>query len=176
MHRSLVSVGLVVGALLLGAGLGSLDGPQSVAPEPPTSTNPASVIEVHVAGWVVSPGVVTIPDGAIVADAIAAAGGLRLGARSDLINLAAEVATGVQIVVPGPDEVGGGPAADGLIALNRATASDLEALPGVGPVLAERIEAFREANGPFDKVEDLLQVPGIGEAKLASIRDLVRVP
>jgi competence protein ComEA len=65
---------------------------------------------------------------------------------------------------------------DGLITINSATASDLEGLPGVGPVLAERIEAFRATNGPFSEVEDLLQVPGIGEAKLASMRDLIRVP
>ena len=176
MHRSLVSVGLAVAALVVGGVLGAIEGPQSTVPNVQMSTIPSSVIEVHVAGWVVSPGVVTIADGTIVADAIAAAGGLRTGARSDLINLAAEVASGTQIVVPGPDEAGHGPAADGLIVLNRATAADLEALPGVGPVLAERIAAFRESNGPFAQVEDLLQVPGIGEAKLASIRDLVRVP
>jgi competence protein ComEA len=65
---------------------------------------------------------------------------------------------------------------DGLIALNQADASVLEDLPGVGPVLAERIVAHREANGPFDTVEDLLEVPGIGEAKLAAMRDSISVP
>ncbi len=112
----------------------------------------------------------------LVADAVAAAGGFRSGGRTDLINLAAPVQEGEQILVPGPDVASDGLETDGLIPLNRATVADLEALPGVGPVLAERIESFREANGPFGQVEDLLQVPGIGEAKLASIRDLVRVP
>lgn len=143
---------------------------------PVTIANESATVSVHVAGWVVSPGVVTVENGAIVADAVAAAGGLRSGARADLINLAANVSVGEQIVVPGPNEELDTMASDGVISLNRATAADLESLPGVGPVLAERIEAFREANGPFGEVEGLLQVPGIGEAKLASMRDLVRVP
>ena len=111
----------------------------------------------------------------IVADAIEAAGGLRPGALVDRINLAAPLRSGDQIVVPGPgalvESSEGGP-----LALNRASANDLEGLPGVGPVLAERIVAYREQNGPFTEVEDLLQVGGIGEAKLASIRDLVSIP
>lgn len=142
---------------------------------PPT---PESVVKVHVSGMVVAPGVVDVAPDAIVADAIEAAGGLRSGALIDQINLAAPVSPGDQIVVPGPD-AGEADAAvyetgDGLISLSRATASDLETLPGVGPVLAERIVSFREQNGGFDVVEDLLEVPGIGEAKLAAIRDLVR--
>jgi competence protein ComEA len=176
VHRTAVSVGLAAAALVIGGVLGSLGGFQPSVPDVSTPTTIPSGIEVHVAGWVVSPGVVTVGDGAIVADAVAAAGGLRAGARSDLINLAAKVGSGEQIVVPGPEAASGGARSDGLISLNRATASDLEALPGVGPVLAERIAAFRETNGPFGQVEALLQVPGIGEAKLASIRDLLRVP
>ncbi len=71
----------------------------------------------------------------------------------------------------------GGPAApDGKLSLNQASASDLEALTGVGPVLAARIVSHRAANGPFTEIEDLLDVPGIGEAKLASFRDSVVVP
>lgn len=135
-------------------------------------------IEVHVAGAVVSPGVVVVDEGAIVADAIAAAGGMVPGAIADGINLAAPVAGGQQIVVPGASDApaGSGPppvAGTGLISLSTATPADLETLPGVGPVLAARIVDFREDNGPFGTVEDLLEVPGIGEAKLASIRDLV---
>ena len=176
MQRSLLSVALAVGALVFGLLLGSVERSRPFAPDISTSSTTSSSIEIHVAGWVVSPGVVTVAEDAIVAEAIAAAGGLRIGARSDLVNLAAKVASGEQIVVPGPDEAVDGFAASGLISLNRATAAELEGLPGVGPVLAQRIEAFRAANGPFGQVEDLLQVPGIGEAKLASIRDLVRVP
>lgn len=125
---------------------------------------------------VVAPGVVDVAEDAIVADAIDAAGGLLAGALVDQINLAAPVTAGAQIVVPGPEaDVAGVPAGgEGLVSLNQATAADLETLPGVGPVLAGRIVSFREEDGGFETVEDLLQVPGIGEAKLAAIRDLVR--
>jgi competence protein ComEA len=133
-------------------------------------------IRVHVSGMVVAPGVVDVLPGAIVAEAIDAAGGLRAGAVVDQINLAAPVSDGDQIVVPGgagPGTPDAGPQ-DGLLSLSRATAAELEALPGVGPVLAERIVSFRDQNGGFETVEDLLEVPGIGEAKLGAIRDLVR--
>jgi competence protein ComEA len=89
---------------------------------------------------------------------------------------------GQQIIVPGPGDPGSAPTdvagngAGALVAINRATASELETLPGVGPVLAARIVAHREKNGPFTEVEDLLQVSGIGESKLAAFRDLIVVP
>ena len=145
-----------------------------------TSTGDAE-ISVHVSGWVVSPGVVVVREGAIVADAIAAAGGARPGAALDAINLAGPVAGGDQVQVPGPGSEAPPPgsgvaASSGPISLNRADATALQELPGVGPVLAERIVAHRDANGPFEAVEDLLDVPGIGETKLAAIRDLVSVP
>jgi len=176
VSRAAVAAAVVGAAVMVGGLLGSLDRPQTTAggTEPNVETVTAS-IDVHVAGWVLSPGVVRMAPESIVADAIEAAGGLRPGALVDRINLAAPLRSGDQIVVPGPDTKAesseGGP-----IALNRASANDLEELPGVGPVLAERIVAYREQNGPFIEIEDLLQVGGIGEAKLASIRDLVRVP
>ena len=176
VSRAVVVAAVVGAAVLVGGSLGSLDRPQATASdtEPNVETVTAS-IDVHVAGWVLSPGVVRVPPESIIADAIGAAGGLRPGALVDRINLAAPLRSGDQIMVPGPDELAesseGGP-----LALNRASANDLEGLPGVGPVLAERIVAYRERNGPFKEVEDLLQVSGVGEAKLASIRDLVRVP
>jgi competence protein ComEA len=170
---------ITVAAALAGAALG-------LAQRPPipistsvtvTSLHAVSTIEIHVAGWVADPGVVELPEGAIVADAVAAAGGMRAGARADLINLAAPLHSGDQIVVPGPDaQESQAGTTDGPISINRATATELQALPGVGPVLAERIVAHRDQIGGFDRVEDLLQVPGIGESKLAAIRDLVRVP
>lgn len=138
-------------------------------------TTPTS-FEVHVAGQVVSPGVVTVAEGSIVADAVAAAGGLLAGANTDAINLAAPVIDGQQIVVPDINGVTVASAGDGPVRLNSATAAELEELDGVGPVLAERIVAYREANGVFTVAEDLLLVPGIGEAKLAAIRDQVVVP
>jgi len=168
-------------AVAIGAFAGrttGLSAPVGSAAAVTTAPTSGSMVKVHVSGMVVAPGVVDVAPDAIVADAIEAAGGLRSGALIDQINLAAPVSPGDQIVVPGP-VAGGVDAAvsetgDGLISLSRATASDLETLPGVGPVLAERIISFREQNGGFDVVEDLLEVPGIGEAKLAAIRDLVR--
>lgn len=175
--------GLVLAAVAVGAlmGRGEPAMPTSTAPatEVPISTVSETLV-VHVSGMVLSPGVVHVPPGAIVADAVAAAGGLITGASVDHINLAAPLSTGEHIVVPGVDDgapsiagaVGGGDTG-GPVSLNNATAAELEALPGVGPVLAERIVAFRTQNGPFDVVEDLLEVSGIGEAKLAALRDLV---
>lgn len=178
-------VGLCLVAIVIGAGLGLGRGTPAgleASTGAPSSTEPdhAASISVHVSGWVVRPGVVEIPEGAIVADAVEAAGGARSGALLDAINLAAPVLAGDQVVVPGPDDevVVGSPSGgvDGHISLNRADATQLQDLPGVGPVLAERIVAYREANGPFQTVEDLLGVPGIGEAKLAAMRDLISIP
>lgn len=118
-----------------------------------------------------------------MADAIAAAGGLRPGAETSAVNLAAPLRDGEQIVIPGPASSGpvpgGGSSAtdsEGRVRINLATSIELETLPGVGPVLAARIIEFREERGPFTTVEDLLDVPGIGEAKLASLRDYLIVP
>lgn len=178
MNRtSLIAVAAIV-SILAGAGLGaSSRAPRSQAPQLQATTTAAeAVIDVHVAGWVRSPGVVQLPEGSIVADAVGAAGGLRPGAISHSLNLAAPLRAGDQVYVSGPEGESHSPVDDGVIAVNRATASDLEELPGVGPVLAERIVAYREANGPFQQVEDLLDIPGIGESKLASMRDMVRIP
>lgn len=179
VSKTVLVAGLAVVAVMAGAGLGLLGRAEpsatilTLAPDP--SAAGAPTVDVHVAGWVVRPGVVVVGEGSIVADAIEAAGGLREGARSDLINLAAPLVAGQQVIVPGPE---GSDSAvspnEGLISLNLAGPSDLEKLPGVGPVLAERIVAHRDTQGPFQTVDDLLDVPGIGEAKLASIRDLVR--
>jgi len=168
---------IIVGvAIAVGGGLGATEHPKPTSSASDFSTISRSVLlEVHVAGWVVSPGVVEVVEGSIVADAVEAAGGLRTGALVDQINLAAPVRSGGQVIVPGPDDIEAGNQ-EGPLRLNRATSSELQTLPGVGPVLAERIVNYREVNGPFQEVEDLLQVPGIGEAKLSSIRDLVRVP
>jgi competence protein ComEA len=182
MGGDLRRVGIVavmgVVALAAGVGLGALKRTPSDPIEESTqvTSEQATWIEVHVAGWVVAPGVVTLSESAIVADAIEAAGGFVAGAITDRINLAAPVTAGEQIVVPGPGDIAS--EAEGQsnspLSLNQASTAELESLPGVGPVLSERIIAFREENGPFATVEDLLEVPGIGESKLASIRDLVR--
>lgn len=177
-----MAIGLALVAVLVGAGLGT-----SAVPLPPLVSGETvagdepelPILAVYVSGWVSTPGVVEVIEGSIVADAVAAAGGALEGAVLESINLAAPVLDGDHIQVPGPGEaiaVTGGQEEGGLISVNRADATALEALPGVGPVLAGRIVAHRETNGPFQVVEDLLEVPGIGEAKLASIRDLIVVP
>jgi competence protein ComEA len=180
-----VAVGLTLAALLVGAGLGANRGGDSLAPAEETTTPVGSVVAspvfaVYVSGWVATPGVVEVEQGAIVADAIGAAGGALDGALLETINLARPLAAGDQVHIPGPGDPvspgSGDPADGGLISPNRSEAAQLEQLPGVGPVLAERIVAHREANGPFETVEDLLDVPGIGEAKLSAIRDLIAVP
>ena len=184
LGRTGLVVVLVVVATCAGVAAGLLQRPTLPGDLPATTEGPtqqtAAAVDVHVAGWVVSPGVVSIPEGSIVADAVAAAGGMRTGAAAETLNLAAPVADGDQIVVPGPGEEtsSGAPGSPGpgggLLSLNTATADELQELPGVGPVLAERIVSHRDAVGRFETVDDLLEVSGIGEAKLAALRDLVR--
>lgn len=181
--RAGVFVSLAIVAVAIGGLMGRVETPIPALVQESDPGAPAQLpadsetVRVHVFGMVVAPGVVDVRPDAIVADAIDAAGGLLPEARVDQINLAAPVTAGAQIVVPGGDGPSAGPEPPrdgGVLSINAATVGDLEALPGVGPVLAERIVAFREENGGFDVVEDLLQVPGIGEAKLAAMRDLVR--
>lgn len=144
---------------------------------------------VHVVGEVATPGVLTLPVGARVADAVTAAGGALPGADLSGVNLARRVNDGEQIVVglagESPGATGGTtPAAApapptgagaGLVNLNRATSQDLQELPRVGPVTAEKILAYRDKHGPFTSIEQLLEVPGIGEGTLAGLRDQVTV-
>jgi competence protein ComEA len=136
---------------------------------------------VDVAGWVRSPGVYAFAEGSRVIDAIEAAGGARPGALLQALNLAALLVDGTQILVPkdgapGAPVVGStGSAAGGLINVNTASATDLEALPGIGEVIAQRIVDHRTANGPFTSVDQLVDVSGIGDAILESIRELVTV-
>lgn len=142
-----------------------------------TSSTATSIVVVHVSGAVARPGLVRVERDARIADAIQLAGGTTVAADLRAINLAALVVDGQQIVVPefGAEPPTGG-TADGRIRVNSATVPELEQLPGVGPVLARRILEHREEVGGFEEVEDLLDVPGIGEATLADIRDHVLVP
>jgi competence protein ComEA len=156
----------------------------STAPAPPTS--PPRVV-VHVAGAVAGPGVYELAAGSRVGDAVAAAGGAAPDAVVDAVNLAAPVSDGQQVYVPhlgetsGPAPPGAAPPAAGVTApagpldINAATAEELLALPGVGPVLAAAIVRHREDSGPFTSVDGLLDVSGIGPARLESLRELVRV-
>jgi competence protein ComEA len=151
-----------------------------VAPPPLVDAGPTIVesdmVAVHVSGAVVRPGLVMVPGGARVADAVAAAGGATADADLARTNLAAPVRDGEHVVVASDwDDANVRTEPDG-IDLNTASVGELEALPGVGPVLAERIVAFRNRHGPFATVEDLLDVPGIGEAKLTQMREAIAAP
>jgi competence protein ComEA len=155
-------------------------------PEPPTGEFSVSsdesaneVIEqflyVHVVGEVASPGMYQLPIGARLVDAVFAAGGLTEDADNASVNLARELTDGEQIIVFSISQQGQSPGSNssGLISLNRAGDKELEELPGIGPALAGRIIAWREANGGFKSVQDLLKVSGIGESLLSGVIDLV---
>ena len=183
--------------LLTVAGLAALGGaglwyarslPQPVrirapTPAPTLSATPATVL-VHVAGWVRHPGVFELPEGDRVVDAIEAAGGPRRGADLGALNLAAMLVDAQQVLVPKrgrPEAAGTAPspgtsgASGDLVNVNTATAADLETLPGIGPVLAEAIVAYRDEHGPFTSVDQLEDVSGIGPVTLGEIRGLVTV-
>ena len=141
---------------------------------------PALVIDVT--GEVVSPGVYELPAGSRVIDAIKAAGGARPKAALSELNLARIIKDGEQIYVDAiytagsPTRVGSKAAVPrGPININRANASDLDSLDGIGPVIAKRIIAYRTTNGPFVVLEDLLKVSGIGDAKFAQFKEKIRV-
>jgi competence protein ComEA len=146
------------------------------------STDAPATVVVHVAGAVARPGVYRLGDAARVADALDAAGGAAAEADVDALNLAAKLSDGERVYVPRKGEVGIGPgqsvgasAPAGPLDLNTATADQLDDLPGVGPATAEAIISYRTEHGRFRSVEQLLEVRGIGDAKLASIRSKVRV-
>jgi competence protein ComEA len=116
-----------------------------------------------------------LPIGARLVDAVFAAGGLTDEADNASVNLARELTDGEQIIVFSISQEGQSPGTNssGLISLNRAGDKELEELPGIGPALAGRIIAWREANGGFKSIEDLLKVSGIGESLLSGVIDLV---
>jgi competence protein ComEA len=165
------------------------DAGASAGPGEGDSGAEAAPLYVHVLGAVVSPGLYTLASDARVVDAIAAAGGFAGDADPASVNLARTLSDGEQIVVTKAGEApqpagpagatgGGGAAtapgsAGAPVNLNTATAAELESLPRIGPALAERIIAWRTENGPFRLVDELLSVPGIGDAILAGLEGLV---
>ncbi len=179
----------VTAVVLAGAGLWyarSLPQPVAIrqrpAPAPPDSlASPTpSVLFVHVAGRVRRPGVYEFQPGDRVIDAVQAASGPRKDADLDALNLAALLTDGEQVLVPsrtpgGSAPGGGSTSAPGLVNVNTAPEADLESLPGIGPVLAQRIIDYRTEHGPFVSVDGLLDVSGIGPATLDDFRDLVTV-
>jgi competence protein ComEA len=182
---------VVLVAVLGGAGLWyarSLPKPVAIAQEGPgggaaasASPSPVPSLIVDVAGAVRRPGVYEFGEGDRVIDAIERAGGPLAKADLSLLNLAAPLTDGTQILVPktgppGAAPVGGGSgSAGGLLNINTASATDLEGLSGIGEVLAATIVDYRDQNGPFASVDDLEDVSGIGPATLEEIRDQVTV-
>lgn len=154
----------------------------SLSPSASSSASPAGDVVVEVVGKVRDPQVVTLPKGSRVQDALEAAGGVKPGVNTTDQNLARLLVDGEQIRIglsstPSPVTAGGTPppSPGGLIDINTATAEMLEQIPGVGPVLAQRIIAYREANGGFQTVEQLTEVSGIGEATFAQMQAMVTV-
>ncbi|OJX63864.1 MAG: hypothetical protein BGO95_06665 [Micrococcales bacterium 73-13] len=186
-----VAVGAVVVLLLIG--LGGAVVASLLAPRGGSVTVPASspgtgapggaeevlVVVVHVLGAVAEPGLYRLPEGSRVVDAVAAAGGFAPEAERGGLNLARRLVDAEQVVVPAIGETaasGAGPpgmTTDGRVNLNTADRAALETLPRVGPAMAERIIAWRAANGGFRAVEDLLQVSGIGDRTFEAMRELV---
>ena len=168
---------------------GTASTPEVVAPLEPVAQAPArSALVVHVVGAVRRPGLYRLRDGARVADAVARAGGATRGAELAALNLAAPLVDGIQVLVPqrlpaapSTGQTGSGVPDQGLaqaglgrkLSLATATAEELDELPGVGPITAQKILDYRAEHGPFRSVDDLDAVPGIGPTRIEQLRDLV---
>lgn len=140
---------------------------------------PTGSMVVQVGGKVQHPGVFTLPAGSRVTDAINAAGGLRPGASTGMLNLARKISDGEQILVDVPGAPAGASSGTGSssdpVDLNTATPEQLEQLPGVGPVYAKRIVDYRTQHGGFRSIDELRQIAGIGEHRFSLLKPLVRV-
>ena len=185
-HRRVLTIGIAaaVAAVLvvhIARGHGGARSAQPSAPlphiRPVAAAAPALVVDV--AGAVARPGLYHLAAGARIADAIAAAGGVTPHADANLVNLAAPLADGEQVLVPERGAAGTGAAAGGPpsptapLDLNTATAEQLDALPGIGPTTAQKIVDYRQAHGPFHSIDELEAVPGIGPSKVAQLKGLV---
>lgn len=168
------------------AGVGASEGPARAVALAGTDAGETGLVEdaaprlfIHVVGAVRRPGLFRLKDGARVADAVARAGGPTRRADLSAVNLAAPLADGQQVIVPrrGPDGVpaalAGTSAPGAKVSLASATVEQLDELPGIGPVTAQKIVDWRTTHGPFRSVDDLDDVPGIGPARIEQLRDLV---
>jgi competence protein ComEA len=189
-----VLMGVLAGFILAGALLYVMRSPagEPIALEPAPTEKP---IAVHIIGAVPRPGLYEFPEGARIQDAIDAAGGLLADADESSLNLAAKLEDGQQLDIPyragaessvpvlsTPDVFGedvfptesSGSLAD-LVDINTATLEELDALPGIGPTTAQKIIDYRDENGPFNQIEDIMNVSGIGPATFENIKDLITV-
>jgi competence protein ComEA len=187
MQLALIVVPLVALLSVAGsrlAGVGASQGPSTVAPLASArddggsaTTDAAPRLVVHVVGAVRRAGLFRLPEGARVADAVARAGGPTAKAEVSAVNLAAPLVDGQQVIVPRRGPPGsspvGVPARGAKVSLANATVDQLDELPGIGPVTAQKIVDWRSTHGPFRSVDDLDAVPGIGPARIEQLRDLV---
>jgi competence protein ComEA len=185
-RRSVLVAGLVLlavlalgGRLLLRADRPAVPEPIRVAASSPVTSAPASQLFVHVVGAVRRPGLYRLGEGSRVADTLARAGGSTRKAQLELVNLAAPLADGQQVVVPRRGSVvvaaagAGGSTPSGPVQLSTATLEQLDALPGIGPVTAQKILDYRQQHGSFGSVDELDAISGIGPARLEQLRGLV---
>jgi competence protein ComEA len=171
------------------AQVGAANKPETVAAplEPETKTLARPLLVVDVVGEVRRPGLYRLHDGARIADAVRRAGGAKPKADLAALNIAAPLVDGIQILVPSRARPAGAPATAGAggsaaagtgaptmqVSLSSATIEELDQLPGIGPVTAQKIVDYRTANGPFASVDDLDAVPGIGPTRIEQLRELV---
>jgi len=177
---------LLLVLVLVGRRLGGAGGAPHVEPlraaAPTAERADSRALVVHVVGAVRRPGLYRLPDGSRIDDAVQRAGGATRRADLALVNLAAPLADGLQVVVPrrasaGTGQAsaagGGATATAGPVHLNTATLEQLDTLPGVGPVTAQKILDYRQEHGAFATVDELDAIPGIGPARLEQLRDAV---
>jgi competence protein ComEA len=196
-------VAVFLAGLFVGAGLGVatmvLNGqtrpaPMVIEPAPaPQATATPAPLHVYVSGAVAHAAVYELPAGAIVGDAVERAGSFTEEAAVELVNLALPLHDGMHIHVPGREEAAGAvppvvgdpagglapsaltTARGGLVNINTATLAELDTLPGVGPSTAQKILDYRAANGPFGRIEEIMEVSGIGEGKFEQMKELITV-
>jgi competence protein ComEA len=181
-HALLLAATLLVLLAVAGRTLAGADGRPAEPPAELVPTKPAAagaVVVVHVAGAVRQPGLYELKEGQRIADAIARAGGATAKADTAAVNLAAPLADGMQVLIPSRVAGALGTAADGSaasgarVSLSSATVEQLDELPGIGPVTAQKIVDYRAKSGGFRSVDDLDAIPGIGPARVEQLRDLV---
>jgi len=179
-RRSVVVVAIALFLLLALGGRTLLRGRGAPVTPPlvrPAAAHPNSSVQgrlyVHVVGGVRHPGLYRLPQGSRVADALARAGGATPKAQVELVNLAAPLADGQQVVVPRRGSLAATAGGTGPVHLNTATLEQLDALPGVGPVTAQKILAYRQEHGAFGSVDELDAISGIGPARLDELRKVV---
>lgn len=177
-YKGLAVAALVVAVIAGGAlvaGRQPSPPPLTIQPAAPTPSAPV-LIKVHVTGAVSTPGVYTFRNGDRVEDAVTAAGGATADGNPNALNLAARLVDGQQVAVPRVGEPTAPPAAvttPRKVSINAATLAELDTLPGVGPATAQKIIDYRTRSGPFQRIEDLLDLKLVPASTFNQIKDLI---